>query len=81
MTNKNQHVVPLGASWAVKREGSKKFTLITETKRDALTVARQIAKNNKSELVVHGKDGKIERRDSFSNKDVKMVRRDSLATK
>ena len=31
MSKRNQHVVPFGNGWAVKREGSKRFTVITET--------------------------------------------------
>jgi hypothetical protein len=65
MAKRNQHVVPLGNGWAVKGEGSKKFTVITETQKDAITVAKEIAKNNKSVLVVHGKDGKIKDKDSY----------------
>jgi hypothetical protein len=65
MAKKNQHVVPLGNGWAVKREGSDKFTVITETQKEAITVAREIAKNNQSELVIHGKDGKIRDKDSY----------------
>lgn len=65
MANKDQHVVPLGNGWAVKKEGSQRFTIITETKKDAITVAKQLAKSNKSELVIHGKDGKIKDRDSY----------------
>jgi uncharacterized protein YdaT len=67
MSKKNQHVIPLGNGWAVKGEGNKKFTVITETQRDAISVAREIAKNNKAELVIHGKDGKIRDRDSYGN--------------
>ncbi|MEJ7830871.1 MAG: DUF2188 domain-containing protein [Segetibacter sp.] len=67
MAKKNQHVIPLGNGWAVKGEGSKKFTVITETQKDAITVAREIAKNNKSELVIYGKDGKIRDKDSYGN--------------
>jgi hypothetical protein len=65
MSKKNQHVVPLGNGWAVKKEGSDKFTVITETQRDAIAIAREIAKNNRSELVIHGKDGKIKDKDSY----------------
>ena len=65
MPKRNQHVVPLGNGWAVKGEGSKKFTVITETQKDAITVAKGIAKNNKSELVIHGKDGRIRDKDSY----------------
>ena len=67
MAKKNQHVVPLGNGWAVKGEGSKRFTVITETQRDAITVARGIAKNNNSELVIHGRDGRIRDKDSYGN--------------
>ncbi len=65
MTKKNQHVIPLGNGWAVKGEGNSKYTAITETKRDATVIARNIAKNNKSEIVIHGKDGKIHDTDSY----------------
>ena len=62
---KNQHVVPLGNGWAVKKEGSGRFTVITETKKEAVEVAREIAKHNQSELIIHGKDGKIQDKDSY----------------
>lgn len=67
MGKKNQHVVPLGNGWAVKKEGSDKFTVITETQRDAITIAREIARNNRSELVIHGRDGRIRDKDSYGN--------------
>ena len=67
MAKRNQHVVPLGNGWAVKREGSKRFTVITERQKDAITVAREIARNNKTEIVIHGRDGKIRDKDSYGN--------------
>jgi uncharacterized protein YdaT len=65
MAKRNQHVVPLGNGWAVKKEGSNSFTVITDNQRDAIKVAREIAKTNKSELIVHGKDGKIREKNSY----------------
>ncbi len=67
MSQKNQHVVRLGNGWAVKKEGSTSFTVITERQKDAIIVAREIAKNNKSELIIHGRDGKIRDKDSYGN--------------
>jgi hypothetical protein len=67
MGKKNQHVVPLGNGWAVKEEGNTRFTIITEVKKDAVEVAREIARNNHSELVIHGKDGRIQDKDSYGN--------------
>lgn len=60
MKKRTQHVVPLGNGWAVKGEGNGRFTLITETKREAVEVAKKIAKNTDAEVIVHGKDGKIQ---------------------
>lgn len=65
MSRKNQHVVPLGSGWAVKGEGNERFTIITETKQEALEVAREIARNNHSELIIHGRDGRIQDKDSY----------------
>lgn len=67
MAKRNQHVVPLGNGWAVKGEGNSKYTAITEKKGDATSIARDIAKNNKSEIVIHGRDGRIQDKDSYGN--------------
>ncbi|MBC7937632.1 MAG: DUF2188 domain-containing protein [Rhizobacter sp.] len=67
MAKKNQHVVPLGNGWAVKREGIIRATVITTKQSDAISVARDIAKNNSAELIVHGRDGRIRERNSYGN--------------
>ncbi|MBK7440147.1 MAG: DUF2188 domain-containing protein [Chitinophagales bacterium] len=64
---KNQHVVPHGRDWAVKGAGNDKSTKITPTQKQAIDIAREIAKNQQSELVVHNKEGKIRTKDSFGN--------------
>jgi hypothetical protein len=65
---KNQHVVPDKAGgWNVKGAGNSKSTAHTETKKEAEKIARDIAKNPKSEVVIHGKDGKIQDKDSYGN--------------
>jgi hypothetical protein len=64
---KNQHVVPREDGWAVKGEGNKKDTSVHRTKQEATDAARQISRNQNSELFIHGKDGKIQRRDSHGN--------------
>lgn len=64
---KNQHVVPNGKQWAVKGAGNEKATKITGTQKEAIKVAREIALNQKSELVIHRKDGTIRDKDSFGN--------------
>lgn len=67
MSKRNQHVVPLGNGWAVKSAGAERATVITSKQSDAIFVAKDIAKNNHAELIVHGKDGKIRNRKSYGH--------------
>lgn len=68
MAKKNQHVVPTGdGNWGVRGEGNSKVTKKTPTQSEAIDVARDIAKNQKSEVVIHRKDGKIRDKDSYGN--------------
>ncbi|ASC72983.1 hypothetical protein XM38_039440 [Halomicronema hongdechloris C2206] len=53
-SGKNQHVVPHPDGWAVKAEGADRATRVTETQREAIEIARNIAKNQASERIVHG---------------------------
>jgi len=62
---KNQHVVPHSGKWAVKGEGSPKATKIVKTQVEAIEVARRIARNQGSDVVIHGRDGKIRDKDSY----------------
>lgn len=62
---KNQHVVPHGSEWAVIGEGNERHTSIHHTQHEAIDAAHEIAKNQHSELFIHGKDGRIRERDSF----------------
>ena len=64
---KNQHVVPNPKGWAVKGEGNKKATKITKTQKEAIEIAREIAKNQGTEVVIHNKKGQIRDKDSYGN--------------
>jgi len=64
---KNQHVVPNGDKWAVKGAGNEKNTRVVNTQKEAINIAREIAKNQQSELVIHRPDGRIRDKDSFGN--------------
>lgn len=66
---KNVHVVPKDGHWAVKTEKSEKPYRVTETKKEAEDIGRQVAKNQESELIIHGKNGRIQEKDSFGNDD------------
>jgi hypothetical protein len=64
---KNQFVVPVGDKWGVKGVGNSKYTKITNTQSEAINVARKIARNEQSELVILGKNGRIRQKDSYGN--------------
>jgi len=64
---KNQWVVRHGDKWAVKGEGNKRATKVTDTQKQAINVAKEIAQNQKSELIIQGRDGKIRSKDSYGN--------------
>lgn len=67
MSKKNQHVVPHNESWAVRGAGNSKVTKQFDTQREAIDFARGIARNQHSELLIHGSDGRIRARDSHGN--------------
>ena len=71
MSKKNPHVVPLGNGWAVKKEGEKRATIITTRQSDAIDYARKLAQSERSELVIHGRNGKIRDRYSYGNDPVR----------
>jgi len=64
---KNQHVVPHNGDWAVKGAGNEKATKVVETQREAIQIAREISKNQGSELLIHGRNGQIREKDSHGS--------------
>ena len=52
---KNQHVVPAkNGGWNVKGAGNSRATVHTPPKSEANNIARQISRNQGSELIIHG---------------------------
>lgn len=62
---KNQHVVKHSDGWAVKGAGNEKATKVTSTQAEAIKVAKQIAVNQGSELLIHGKNGRIREKNTY----------------
>jgi len=67
MSKKEQQVVPHGKDWGVRGEGNKRLTVVTPTKAGAEKAGREIARNQGTELFIHGRNGKIQDRDSYGN--------------
>lgn len=64
----SHHVVPNpDGGWDVKKGSSKKASHHTDTKAEVVKIARDISRNQNTELFIHGKDGKIQRKDSHGN--------------
>jgi uncharacterized protein DUF2188 len=53
------------ASWQVRIEGSNRVHSIHNTQAEAATTGKLIARRNKSELIVHGRNGKIRERSAY----------------
>jgi hypothetical protein len=62
---KSHHVVhdPQGG-WNIKKGDGEKASNHFDNKQDAINKAREISKNQGSELYIHGLDGKIQEKDS-----------------
>lgn len=65
---KNQHVTPHpNGGWQVKGAGNSRATTKTNTQAEAIKIARGIARNQQSELVIHRSNGQIRDKDSYGN--------------
>ena len=65
---KNQHVTPHpDGGWQVKGAGNSRATVRTETQKEAIDIARDIARNQESELFIHGENRRIRERDSHGH--------------
>lgn len=69
MTRKSVHIVPNNSQggWNVKKSDTQRASVHTETKVDAIKMGRIISQRTGSELIIHGKDRKIQRSDSHGN--------------
>ena len=64
--SKNVHVVPGDQGWNVKVEGGAQARHF-RTQDEAIRAGRNLARDNRSENIVHGRDGRIRQRDSYGH--------------
>ncbi len=65
---KNQHVTPHpNGGWQVKGAGNERATVRTTNQGDAIRIARDIAINQQSEVVIHRPNGQIRDKNSYGN--------------
>jgi hypothetical protein len=66
MAKHNQHVVPAGEEgWGIQGEGNSRKTSYHETQSEAIKEAKEIAKNQGSELFIHNRKGQIRERNTY----------------
>ena len=64
---KDVHVVPHGDDWAARRPNTDRVSKVFDTQKEAIDYARDVAKRDHSELLIHNREGQIRHRDSFGN--------------
>ena len=67
MAGKHQHVVKRDDGWAVRGENNQRDTSHHRTQSEAERAARDIAINQRSEVLIHGENGRIRERNSYGN--------------
>lgn len=66
MSKETQHVVSnSNGGWDVKKSGSDRASKHFDTQHEAIQWATNVAKNQKTELYIHGRDGKIREKNSY----------------
>lgn len=64
---RNVHVVSHEDGWAVKKEGNQRASSVHPTQKAAIDSGRDAARLERSELVIHRRDGRIRDKDSYGN--------------
>jgi hypothetical protein len=62
---RNQHVVSEGDLWAVRAEGAPQPLATFKTQSEAWERAKSIARKERSEALLHGKNGLIRARNTY----------------
>ena len=65
MAKKNQHVVSHPTGWAVKGAGNRRASSVHRTQEAAISAARKAAIREKSEMLIHGRNGRIRERNTY----------------
>lgn len=64
---KNIHIVQRENGWGTLREGADRASRVFSTQAQAIEAGREMARQGRGELLVHGQDGRIRARDSHGH--------------
>ncbi|WP_173917317.1 DUF2188 domain-containing protein [Halobacillus sp. Marseille-Q1614] len=65
LMDKGEHVVSHEKGWAVQTEDAKQPSNVYEKKQDAVERAEEIARNKGTKVIIHKKDGSVQKQKSF----------------
>ena len=61
------HVVPHDGKWATRREGASRVSETFPTQAKAAKAGHDTARRDQTEVLAHGRDGRIRERESYGN--------------
>ena len=68
MSKRDYHVTPHGQDkWQVRREGAERASSVHPTQTEAAERGRELARQERVELLIHRRDGTIRDSDSYGN--------------
>lgn len=68
MSRNSHHIVPNpDGGWNVKKGGATRATKHFDKKDEAISWGREVSRNQRTELVIHRRDGTIQQKDSHGN--------------
>jgi hypothetical protein len=68
MTAKDRHVIAsTSGGWSVHSSGASRASRRFDRQSDAVRYARDLAREERTDLYVHRKDGTVRRRDSYAD--------------
>ena len=65
MSKKSKHVVARSGQWSVKSTDSARAIKVFGSQAKAVSYGRELAKTQKTDLFIHGRDGRVLSKDSY----------------
>lgn len=66
MSRKSYHVIAnVNGGWNVKRTDAERATRSFASQKDAIEYGRSISRSHATELVIHGRDGRLSSKESY----------------
>lgn len=65
MAKGDHRVTPKNGDWQHKKDGNQKATGVYETQKEAWAAAKEAARKDGTEAVLHGNNGQIRERNSY----------------